>query len=190
MTPHQIHTKKTPINCLRSPITALPLPTLTQPLNPRITKHILILILTAVLSSPILAADNAANLPIDLSADHGEYNGNTGTATYSGHVVISQGDMKLTGDKVTIHTADGKVTRIEAWGNLATFHYKPNNEPAVDGKGKHMTYNVPAASVNISGNASVRQADNTTRGDSLTYNLDSEIVTGKRVKMTFLPATS
>lgn len=141
------------------------------------------------LNIPSLMAQTVST-PINLVADQGEYDGNTGTAIYTGNVVIQQGDMKLTGDKVVIKTSSGKVTSVEAWGNLATFHYVPTNEPAVDGKGKHMTYNVSANKVDIQGEAYVKQEQNETRGETLSYNLKSEIVTGKRVKMSFQPASS
>ena len=137
-----------------------------------------------------MANAQASDLPVDLIADQGEYDGATGVATYTGNVVITQGDMKLTGDKVVIHTQGGKISSVESWGNLATFHYVPANEPAVDGKGKYMKYNVPGGVVDIEGEAYVKQAQNDTHGDTLSYNLNSEIVTGKRVKMSFLPASS
>lgn len=136
------------------------------------------------------ARAQTSNTPIDLIADQGEYDGTTGIATYTGGVVITQGEMKLTGDKVVVRTQNGKVTSVESWGNVATFHYEPGDEPAVDGQGKYMKYNVAEGTVDIEGEAYVKQAQNDTHGDTLSYNLNSEIVNGTRVKMSFLPTES
>ena len=89
-----------------------------------------------------LAQQNTSQLPIDLKADSGEYDAAKGIATYTGNVVITQGQMNLKGDRVVIRLDGGEVTSLEAWGNLATFHYVPANEPPIDGEGEYMKYTV------------------------------------------------
>ena len=71
------------------------------------------------------ATNNPQQLPINLKADSGEYDANTGIATYTGHVVVTQGEMNLKGDKITIRLQEGKIHTIESWGNPTTFHYVP-----------------------------------------------------------------
>mgnify|MGYP000901491678 CR=1 FL=1 len=133
--------------------------------------------------------NNPQQLPINLKADSGEYDANTGVATYNGHVVITQGEMNLKGDRVTIRLQDGKIHTIESWGNPTTFHYVPAKEPPIDGSGNHMKYTVPTSTVEINKNARVKQEKNETRADHLTYNLKSESVKGRGVNMTFQPKT-
>ena len=123
------------------------------------------------------------------AADSGEYDANTGVATYTGHVVITQGEMNLKGDRVTIRLQDGKIHTIESWGKPTTFHYVPASEPPIDGSGNHMKYTVPTSTVEINKNAHVKQDKNETRADHLTYNLKSESVKGRGVNMTFQPKT-
>ena len=118
--------------------------------------------------------NNPQQLPINLKADSGEYDANTGVATYTGHVVITQGEMNLKGDRVTIRLQDGKIH---------------TSEPPIDGSGNHMKYTVPTSTVEINKNAHVKQDKNETRADHLTYNLKSESVKGRGVNMTFQPKT-
>ena len=135
------------------------------------------------------ATNNPQQLPINLKADHGEYDANAGVATYTGNVVVTQGEMNLKGDKITIRLQDGKIHTIESWGNPTTFHYVPAKEPPIDGSGKYMKYTVPTSTVEIDKNAHVRQDKNEPRADPLTYNLKQERVSGRRVNMTFQPKT-
>ncbi len=134
--------------------------------------------------------DNYQELPINLVADQGEYDANKGIATYTGNVVVTQGEMNLTGDKMVIHINEGEVTVIETWGNLATFHYVPEAEPPIDGRGRYMKYTVATSVVDIDKEAYVKQEKNETNADHLTYNLKQEQVSGKRVQMILFPKSS
>lgn len=133
------------------------------------------------------ASSESTQLPINVIADNGDFNSQTNIATYTGNVDITQGQMKLKGDKVVIHLQDGKVVEVEAWGNLAYFHYVPESQPPIDGKGLYMIYKVPQETIDIDGKAWVKQNDNETNADHLTYYLDKEQVQGKRINMTILP---
>lgn len=138
----------------------------------------------------IAQSNNPQKLPISLTADSGEYDANAGKATYTGNVIITQGEMKLTGDKVIISIKDGEVTMIESWGNLATFHYAPANEPPIDGKAKYLKYIIATSTVDMDKNAWVKQQKNETRAEHLSYNLKAEKVKGQRVNMTLFPKSN
>ena len=132
-------------------------------------------------------AQDTGGLPINLTADSGESDANKGIATYTGNVVISQGEMRVSGDKVVVHIDKGQVSVIEAWGKPASFHYVPKGEPAIDGWGSYMKYSVVPSTVYMEGNAKVRQEQNETKAQTLTYDLKREKVSGKRVNMTLIP---
>ncbi|UJF24599.1 lipopolysaccharide transport periplasmic protein LptA [Suttonella sp. R2A3] len=155
-------------------------------MHPRL---LLLSLLLGLSSTSLMAAEGAVELPIDLVANHGEYDANAGIATYTGDVVVTQGEMRLTGDKVVLHTEEGEVIKIESWGKLATFHYVPQEDPPIDGKGGYMRYTVQNALIYIEGNAYVKQEKNETYGDTLTYDLNKEFITGERVQMSFTPKT-
>ena len=154
-------------------------------------KHLALALLaaTTVAVAQNKSTNNPQQLPINLKADSGEYDANAGIATYTGNVVVTQGEMNLKGDKITIRLQDGKIHTIESWGNPTTFHYVPAKEPPIDGSGKYMKYTVPTSTVEINQNAHVKQDKNETRADHLTYNLKQERVSGRGVNMTFQPKT-
>lgn len=135
-------------------------------------------------------AQNTSDLPIELKADSGEYDAAKGVATYTGNVVITQGQMNLKGDKVVIRLEGGEVVTLEAWGNLATFRYVPANEPPIDGQGEYLKYTVATSTVDIDKRAYVKQGKNETRANRLSYNVDKEHVKGQGVQMTFTPKKS
>lgn len=131
-------------------------------------------------------------LPINLQAESGEYDANAGVATYTGNVVITQGEMNVKGDKVVIKMVNNSVNSIEAWGKPATFHYVPQprnkkQEPPIDGRSSYMKYSVPNSTVFMQGNAFVIQDKNETKGNTITYDLKKEKVKGTKVNMTLIP---
>lgn len=143
-----------------------------------------------LLASALLAQTpdgQTQNLPINLVADQGEYDAAKGVATYTGNVDITQGQMNLQGDKVVITLSDGEVSTIESWGELAYFHYVPQDQPPIDGKGQYMIYRIEGATIDIDGKAWVKQEDNETNADHLTYYLEQERVKGSRVNITLIP---
>lgn len=141
-------------------------------------------------SALAIAQQSTSELPIDLRADSGEYDAAKGIATYTGNVVITQGQMNLKGDRVVIRLDSGEVVSLEAWGKLATFRYVPANEPPIDGEGEYLKYTVATATVDIEKRARVKQGKNETRANHLSYNLEKEYVKGKEVQMTFTPKKS
>ena len=159
-------------------------------MNPR-PKHLALVLLAAatVAVAQNKSTNNPQQLPINLKADSGEYDANAGIATYTGNVVVTQGEMNLKGDKIVIRLQEGKIHSIESWGKPTTFHYVPAKEPPIDGSGQYMKYTVPTSTVEIDKNAHVKQDKNETRADHLTYNLKQERVSGRGVNMTFQPKT-
>lgn len=133
--------------------------------------------------------NNPQQLPINLTADQGDYDAIAGKATYTGNVVISQGKMNLKGDKVVISLKNGQVDTIEAWGKRASFHYVPVGQPPIDGKAEYMKYHIPSATIDMDKNAWVKQDKNETTAAHLTYNLEKEQVKGSRINMTLIPKT-
>ena len=87
-------------------------------MNPR-PKHLALALLaaTTVAVAQNKTTNNPQQLPINLKADSGEYDANAGIATYTGHVVVTQGEMNLKGDKIVIRLQDGSRDCVQALGN-------------------------------------------------------------------------
>ncbi len=131
--------------------------------------------------------ENNRKLPIELRADHAVYDANKKIATYIGNVEITQGKMALKGEKVVITLDNGEVKQIESWGELAYFHYAPVAQPPIDGKGRYMIYRIDPGIIDIDGKAWIKQEDNITKADHITYYMENERIQGRHVNMTLIP---
>ena len=152
-------------------------------------KHLALALLATTAAAQNPATNNPQQLPINLKADSGEYDANAGIATYTGHVVVTQGEMNLKGDKIVIRLQEGKIHSIESWGKPTTFHYVPAKEPPIDGSGQYMKHTVPTSTVEIHNTAHVKQDKNEHPPDHITYDLKREHGTRRAVNLPFQPNT-
>ncbi len=139
-----------------------------------------ILLLAAGLA---LAAGSAAALPedrqqpVNLVADRAELNQQTGVAVYEGNVIVTQGTMRLTGDRVVVYTKDGQFQRMESFGKPSTFKQKPAaDKEDIHGEGLKLEYDVGTGIVTLSSKARVTQAKDVFSGDRIDYDLNKDVV--------------
>ena len=59
-----------------------------------------------------------SNAPINISSDSFQADLNAKTGTYTGNVVVVQGDTKLRANQVRMTTVNGKADKITANGNV------------------------------------------------------------------------
>ena len=78
------------------------------------------------------ALPNDQQQPIRIQADDAQLDDKNGVATYTGDVIITQGSMKVTGNKVTITPMDQSASATPGWGeivkNLETVPTAPCHE--------------------------------------------------------------
>lgn len=148
-----------------------------------------------VLSPIAHALPEDANQPIRLTADRATYSERTGTTTYSGNVIITQGTLKIRADNITVNlTADRKISSVIATGNNASFEQVVSSEKGLaKGQGKKIDYNAGTGIVSLTGNAKLTQGGNSFSGNAIRYSLklgDVEATAGggQRVELIFPPA--
>jgi len=150
-------------------------------------------------ASPALALPEDRAQPIHISADSASMNEKTGVTVYSGRVEISQGTMKIRGDRVELYrSAGGEVDRIVSVGQPAEFEQQPKaNDPITHAYGLRMEYRIGAQQVTISEQARVEQGQDTFTGERIVYNMDKAIVDAyssqngdQRVKMVIQPKSN
>ena len=56
--------------------------------------------------------------PIAVNADSFLADLNNETGTYTGNVIVTQGEVRLHADEVTVHAPGGRASRMEANGNV------------------------------------------------------------------------
>ncbi len=111
------------------------------------------------------------NAPIEVTADHFSADANSKTATYSGDVVVHQGEVRMRADAVRINVVDGKASKIFAQGGVVV------TAPSGTATGDGAVYDVNPRIVTLSGHVVLTKNQNVMRGPLLTVNL----ITGQAV---------
>ena len=75
-----------------------------------------VLAAAAAPSGPSLGLDFSQ--PIAVNADSFLADLNNSTGTYTGNVIVTQGEVRLHADEVTVHAPGGRASRMEANGNV------------------------------------------------------------------------
>ena len=149
----------------------------------------------AALSNELIARSDDSSKPINIKANSAEINDATGISIYRGNVKITQGSMQLTGETVVLETANKKVQKITAEGNLSTFKQTTDDGKLIDAEAKKMVYRITANEIVLTDDAKLTESGNTFTSDRIVFYTDKEIVNAgsssgnDRVSITVLPDT-
>src|SRR6185312_482293 len=115
-------------------------------------------------------------------------------ATLHGHVLITQGTMRISGNIAKVHfDADQNVSRIVITGKPAHIQQLDDNNNLMTGDALTLDYDNANGIATLIGHAAVHQQDRgEAHGDKLTYNTQTSYMTGSSgsdglVHMVFLP---
>lgn len=111
-------------------------------------------------------ADTSA--PVEVSADSLSVDQGSGSATFTGKVVIGQGQMRLSADSVRVEYGDAarsKIRRLHATGHV-TLVSGPDAAEAAEA-----VYEVDSGHVTLKGNVMLAQGQNVLSGNSMVVNL-------------------
>jgi len=135
-------------------------------------KRVLALSLLLLGAAAPLPGHHDANQPIAVSADRfvAEKNPAAGaagaiTGTYSGNVVITQGDIRMRANTVRINVIDNKPNKIYADGNVVV------DSASGTATGDAGVYDVAPRLVTLTGHVVLTKDKNVMRGARLTVNL-------------------
>lgn len=110
------------------------------------------------------------DLPVEITADSLDVNQSNGNAIFDGHVIIGQGDMRMSAGKVVVEygpDANGKnqIKRLLASGGVTLVSA---NEQA---EAQSAVYDVTSGDVVLTGKVLVTQGATALSGDKMTVNL-------------------
>ena len=168
-------------------------------------KLLFIAFASPLMFSQAYALSTDSSQPIEIHAD--QFNGDEvkQTAIYSGNVVVDQGSIHLTGNKLTLGVTPKGYRHITLDGSLATFKQKRDNkDPKIDewvhAKAKQIIYDEETDRVTLAGQAELRRTENgvqkdMTSGDTITYDMRNAlsevsggVVNGTRQRVTTIIA--
>lgn len=142
----------------------------------------LFLILLATLPGAALALSTDRDQPVHIEADRGELDDVKGVTIYEGRVVVTQGSIKITGDRVVLYYDDQRdISRAEAVGKPATYQQLSDGETEpLKARALRMDYQVKEGIIDLYDDASVLQSGNSLFGNRITYDTVNEQVKATR----------
>lgn len=125
-------------------------------------------------------------LPVEVNADQLSVDQTNGRAVFSGNVIVTQGDMRLTAGQIEVIYAEGTtgIERLEATGGVTLV------SPQDAAESREAIYTIDSGMVVMTGAVLLTQGDAAISGERLTVNLKDG--TGKmdgRVRTIFTPGS-
>lgn len=158
-----------------------------------------------LIPSVVMALASDRDQPIELEADTADIDDLKGISIYTGNVILTQGSMVITADKLTLHNdKDKELEKAVAEGNkkLATFKQRPEGKTQ-DFKARAVTmiYFLKKDKIHLLKKAHVQQDGDTFSSNKIIYDTKKETViatsqkdsqgkpvaSGERVKVTIQP---
>ncbi|MBN2647397.1 MAG: lipopolysaccharide transport periplasmic protein LptA [Thiotrichales bacterium] len=136
--------------------------------------------------------------PIKIQADQLLVNEKMGVSRYQGNVVIEQGNMRLTGERIEISHPNNALAKIEIHGSPANFTRKdPVTGSLTRGQAQTILYLAPTDTLTFIGNALVEEnGKHKISGAKLLYNLQQQTLQAQsdaqqqeRVEVILMPNT-
>lgn len=95
----------------------------------------------------------------------------TNTLTFTGSVVIKQGSINVTADRVVVkRQGENQGTEtIEAYGNPVHFSQMQDNGKLVKGQSSQLHYDLPTEKLTLIGKASLQQLNSSVTSEKITY---------------------
>lgn len=131
------------------------------------------------------------SLPVEMTADQLRVDQAAGTATFTGNVVVGQGQMRLSADRVDVEygtegqNPTGRIARLHAQGNVVLV----NGAEAAEAQSA--VYTIDSGTIVMTGNVLLTQGQNALSGERLVVNLSSGTGTMEgRVKTIFQTGTT
>jgi lipopolysaccharide export system protein LptA len=120
------------------------------------------------------AAEDAEKIFID--ADHMQLNIETGFSVYTGNVKIRQGELKLTGDKVTLQQSNNEIERITVVGKPAHYNHVTEKGENIQAESERMVYTASKNKLVMTINAKLKQPDHQVSSQKIVYDTKKKIV--------------
>ncbi len=116
--------------------------------------------------------------PIEIEADFAELDDEEGTTVYIGNVIVIQGSIRMTGDRLRVNfTADRDLKDAYLEGRLATFKQTPDKGEDVEGEAIMIEYHAFENMLILIEKAKVTQGQRLTQGHRINYDTERSIVT-------------
>ncbi len=135
----------------------------------------LVFSLTLLVQQPALSLSTDQQQSINIVANKGELDNVKNITIYTGKVIVTQGSIQITGDRMTVnYTKENDLDTLVIEGNPATYRQLPDGSSIHDeAQALRMEYHSMKNLVILIEEAKVTQASGSISGDRIEY--DSEL---------------
>lgn len=153
----------------------------------RIIHKLASLLVLACLSQAAAGLSSDEDQPIEVEADTAELDDLKNKSIYTGNVIVTQGSIRMTGDKMTVyHTEDDELDTLIMEGKPATYRQLPDDSDVYDeAEALTIEYYELQNLVILIEEAEVRQESMTMTGDRIDYDTElSQVKAQSKAKAT------
>ena len=140
----------------------------------RINIRFLIALLLLCCQPNVWAAN--AEEEVLISADHMHLNIESGNSVYTGNVKVSQGQMVLTGNKITVQQVDNVVEKITVLGKPARYNHVTIDGEIITAESEQMVYKAVDNELILTINAKLEQPDHKVSSQKIIYDTEKRII--------------
>jgi len=113
--------------------------------------------------------------PVNLEADSVRVEESRRSAVYEGHVVLSQGTLMMTADRIEVQQDEHGFSSGNASGKPVYFRQKMDGrEEFAEGWAERIVYDGRGDKLELSGQARLKRGDDELRGSLITYDAKTE----------------
>jgi lipopolysaccharide export system protein LptA len=134
-----------------------------------------------VVASGAFALATDVDQPIEIEADFAELDDAAGRTTYTGNVVVVQGSMRMTGDKLVANFDENRqLIDVYLEGKPAYFKQTPDGgEQDIEGEGLQIEYHQLKSLLYLIDKARLTQGERLFEGYRINYDTQRSIITGR-----------
>ncbi len=136
---------------------------------------ILISLLLGLFNQAALAEKADRDKPIEIEADTVTSNDAKKTSIYSGNVLLTQGTLRIKGDKLVVREDSAGFQHGTSYGNPTTFRQKrEGKDEYIEGSGQRIEYDGRMDKVQLFTKAWVKRGNDIVHGDYIMYDANAE----------------
>ena len=149
------------------------------------TGLMLLVLIAAILFANVCSAlSTDRDQPIEIEADFAELDDEEGTTVYIGNVIVIQGSIRMTGDRLRVNfTPERDLKDAYLEGRPATFKQTPDNSPHdVEGEALLIEYHALEGMLFLIEKAKVTQGERLFQGHRINYDTEKSIITARSTR--------
>ncbi|MGE0858113.1 MAG: lipopolysaccharide transport periplasmic protein LptA [Gammaproteobacteria bacterium] len=140
-------------------------------------------LLCLLLAGPAYALSTDTQQPVQIEADFAELDDEEHTTVYIGNVIVDQGSIHMTGDRLRVNFTENKELK-DAYleGRPATFKQTPDNDDDVHGQALQIEYHAQQSLLKLIEKARVTQGERLFEGHRINYDTKRSLITARSAR--------